>query len=137
MSISSIDEAVKTAADSGQESQVREDAIRYLADHPTEAVINTLIDLMETDDAGVRWKAAEALAATGQAALVPVLHALVDKSDSRWLLEGAYHVFHNNRSSEVARMTDGVCAAMKGQGAAVATVTAAGKLLVQLAGGAS
>jgi len=137
MSISSVDEAAKIAADSHQTSQVREDAIRYLAGHPTAAVIHLLIDLMETDDAGVRWKAAETLASAGQAALVPVLHALVDKSDSRWLLEGAYHVFHNNRSSEVAQMTDGVCAAMKGQGAAVATVTAAGALLVKLAGGAS
>ena len=82
----------------------------------------------------VRWKAADALASLGKTALVPVLRALVDKSDSRWLLEGAYHVFHDNRSSEVARMTDGVCAAMKGQGAALAAVTAAGELLVKLAG---
>lgn len=137
MSISSVDAAVKIAADSGQASQAREDAIAYLADHPTEAAISTLIDLMETNDAGVRWKAADALASLGKTALVPVLHALVDKGDSRWLLEGAYHVFHDNRSSEVARMTDGVCAAMKGQGAALATVTAAGELLVKLAGEAS
>ena len=137
MSITSVDDAVKIAADSSQASQVREEAVSFLADHPTADAIDALIDLMETDDAGVRWKAAEGLAAMGKTSLVPVLHALVDKSDSRWLLEGAYHVFHNNRSSEVARMTDGVCAAMKGQGAAIATVTAAGALLIKLAGEAS
>lgn len=137
MSITSVDDAVKVAADSSQASQVREEAVNYLADHPTADSIDALIDLMETDDAGVRWKAAETLASLGKASLVPVLRALVDKSDSRWLLEGAHHVFHDNRSSEVARMTDGVCAAMKGQGAAIATVTAAGELLIKLAGEAS
>lgn len=134
MSFASIDEAVQRASATSASSQDREEAVGYLSSHPTPEAIGALIDLMETDDAGVRWKAAEALAKLGKTALVPLLRALVDKSDSRWLLEGATHVFHDNRDPGVAKMTEGLRAAMKGSGAAVATVTAAGELLVKLAG---
>lgn len=134
MSYASVNEAVQTASKATASSQDREEAIAYLGSHPNTESISALIDLMETDDAGVRWKAADTLAAMGKNALVPLLHALVDKSDSRWLLEGATHVLRDNRDHNVAKMTEGLRAAMKGSGAAVATVTAAGELLVKLAG---
>ena len=122
MSITSVDD-VKVAADSSQASQVREEAISYLADHPTEQAIGTLIDLMETDDAGVRWKAADALA---------FWQDRPRPGAARWTkrqpLAAGRRLSRLPRQTlfEVARMTDGVCAAMKGQGAALATVTAAG-----------
>ncbi len=134
MSYASVNEAIQAASKTTVASQDREAALDYLGSHPTPEAISALIDLLETDDAGVRWKAAEALAGMGKTALAPLLHALVDKSDSRWLLEGATHVLHDNRDHNVAKMTEGLRAAMKGPGAAVATVMAAGELLVKLAG---
>lgn len=134
MSYASVNEAILAATNATAASQDREAAIAYLGSHPNGESIGALIDLLETDDAGVRWKAAEALAGLGKSALTPLLHALVEKSDSRWLLEGATHVLRDNRDHNVAKMTEGLRAAMKGPGAAVATVTAAGELLVKLAG---
>ncbi len=134
MAYASVNEALQVASNLSTSSQTREEAIAFLESHPTPEVIDGLIALMETDDAGVRWKAAEALAKMGKPALVPLLRALLDKSDSRWMLEGATHVFHDNRDHSIAKMTEGLRAAMKGSGAAVATVTAAGELLVKLAG---
>ncbi len=133
MSYASVGEALQVALNLTTSSQAREDAINYLESHREPEVIDALIALLETDDAGVRWKAADALAKMGKQALVPLLRALRDKSESRWLLEGASHIFHSNRDSDVARMTERLCAAMKGPGAYMATVAAAGELLVKLA----
>ncbi|MBE2238840.1 MAG: HEAT repeat domain-containing protein [Caldilineaceae bacterium] len=137
MLYSSVNEAIQTASKPSVASQDREAAIDYLGSHPTPEAISTLIDLLEADDAGIRWRSADVLARMGKPALAPLLHALVDKSDSRWLLEGATHVFHDNRDHKVAKMTEELRAAMKGSGAAVATVTVAGELLVKLAGEAA
>ncbi|HQY89976.1 HEAT repeat domain-containing protein [Caldilinea sp.] len=134
---SSVSEAIQTASKPSVANHDREAAIDYLGSHPTPDAIDALIDLLETDDAGLRWRSADALARMGRPALAPLLHALVDKSDSRWLLEGATHVLHDNRDHKVAKMTEGLRAAMKGSGAAVATVTVAGELLVKLAGEAA
>lgn len=134
MSYSSVDEALLIAQDTNASSQTRESAINYLDSHATPEVIDSLIELLETDDPGVRWRSANALAKMGREALIPLLHALLDKSDSRWLMEGAYHVLRDNRSPEVTKMTEGLRSAMKGSGAAIATITAAGELLVKLAG---
>jgi len=134
MSYASVSEALQVASNQTTASQTREEAIDYLESHRTPEVIDALIALLETDDAGVRWKAADALAKMGKSALAPLLHALLDKSESRWLREGAAHIFHSNRDANVAKMTEGLRAAMKGPGASMATVTAAGELLVKLAG---
>ncbi|GIK73679.1 MAG: hypothetical protein BroJett021_26670 [Chloroflexota bacterium] len=133
MSYASVGEALQIASSLTTSSQAREDAIDYLESHREPEVIDALIALLETDDAGVRWKAADALAKMGKQALVPLLRALRDKSESRWLLEGASHIFHSNRDPGVAKMTEKLRVAMKGPGAYVATVAAAGELLVQLA----
>lgn len=133
MSYVSVGEALQVASNPTISSQEREEAISYLENHRDPEVIDALIALMETDDAGVRWKAAEALAKMGKPALVPLLRALLDKSESRWMLEGASHVFHDNRDASVAKLTEELRAAMKGPGAYMATVTAAGELLVKLA----
>ena len=133
MSYASVGEALQVALSLTTSSQAREDAINYLESHREPEVIDALIALLETDDAGVRWKAADALAKMGKQALAPLLRALRDKSESRWLLEGASHIFHSNRDPDVARMTERLCAAMKGPGAYMATVAAAGELLVKLA----
>jgi HEAT repeat protein len=47
------------------------------------------------DDTGVRWAAMEALIRLNQAAILPLVQALVKHFDSARLREGAHHVLHN------------------------------------------
>lgn len=51
-----------------------------------------LVEALEDDNAGVRWAAADSLVAIGRKGLEPLLEALVRRSESAWLREGAHHV---------------------------------------------
>jgi len=53
----------------------------------------TLVSALEDVRSGIRWLAAVGLIAIGREALPPLLQALIDRSDSEWLREGAHHVF--------------------------------------------
>jgi HEAT repeat protein len=55
--------------------------------------IQALISALEDDRFEVRWEAAEALIKIGRDAVKPLLKALIKKSDSTWMREGAHHVF--------------------------------------------
>ncbi len=50
---------------------------------------------LEDRKVGVRWLAAEALVAIGRPALRPLLEALLQRSASLELREGAHHVLHD------------------------------------------
>ncbi len=52
-----------------------------------------LVDTLEDVRSGIRWLAAVGLIVIGREALPPLLQALIDRSDSEWLREGAHHVF--------------------------------------------
>jgi len=54
-----------------------------------------LVRALEDEMFDVRWLAAEALLTIGKEALVPLLKALTEHSDSLWMREGAHHVFHD------------------------------------------
>jgi HEAT repeat protein len=53
-----------------------------------------LIKVMEDDEFDIRWLAAEGLIRMGSDAIRPLLQALVDKSDSVFMREGAHHVLY-------------------------------------------
>ena len=55
---------------------------------------SALVNALKDRDGDVRWLAAEGLAALGQDALHPLLAALIERSESDWLCEGAHHVCH-------------------------------------------
>ncbi len=76
----------------------------------------------------------QALIDCGEAALVPLLNALVAQADSTWLREGAHHVFSSTRSLKVQQVTADVVKALKGPASSVATTEAAVRALVSMQG---
>ena len=72
----------------------RWEAAKALGQIGDPAAVGALIRALEDEIFDVRWLAAEGLIAIGKPALVPLLHMLIEHSDSVRLHEGAYHVLH-------------------------------------------
>lgn len=72
--------------------RVRWEAAKTLTGIGDPAAVPTLIDALEDESFGVRWLAAEGLIAAGHDGLRLLLEALMLRSDSVWLREGAHHV---------------------------------------------
>jgi HEAT repeat protein len=53
-----------------------------------------LVNALNDRDGDVRWVAADGLVALGRDALPPLLAALIERTESDWLCEGAHHVCH-------------------------------------------
>ena len=134
MSGESIQEALAVLDDTTRPAMEREQAAHKLAESPTVAVVERLVTALEDEESGVRWAAAAALIDCGEAALVPLLNALVAQADSTWLREGAHHVFSSTRSLKVQQATADVVKALKGPASSVATTEAAVRALVSMQG---
>jgi HEAT repeat protein len=74
---------------------VRWEAAKALGQISDPTAAEALVRALEDEMFDVRWLAAEGLITLGRGALLPLLHALVERSDSEWLREGAHHVFHD------------------------------------------
>jgi HEAT repeat protein len=74
---------------------VRWEAAKALAEIADPKAASKLVATLEDHNFGVRWLAAEGLIALGEDALIPLLEALIKRSDSVWLREGAHHVLHD------------------------------------------
>jgi HEAT repeat protein len=74
-----------------------------------------LVKTLEDEEFDVRWVAAEALVAIGRASLPPLLLALVARSSSVPLREGAHHVLRRMRleSEHDAALIDPVLSALE------------------------
>ncbi len=71
----------------------RWESAKALSDLGDPSAAPALIDVLGQDEQfGIRWLAAEGLIAMGLNGLVPLLNALIQRSDSTWLREGAHHV---------------------------------------------
>src|SRR5512134_3173955 len=112
MSEISNEQALAVAVDTGRPALEREQAIHQLGESPTPDVIDHLIKLLEDNADGVRWAASSALIECGDAALKPLLQALLDQHDSVWLRRGAYRVFHDTKSYKVQQATTEVVKAL-------------------------
>lgn len=77
------------------DKQVRWEAAKALAAIADPAAADALVKALEDKVFDVRWLAAEGLINLGQAVIVPLLKALVERSDSPWLRIGAHHVLHD------------------------------------------
>ena len=71
---------------------VRWEAVKALGEIGSGRSAPALVSALEDENLGVRWAAADALPGLGRAAIEPLLHALMMRSDSIWLREGAHHV---------------------------------------------
>jgi HEAT repeat protein len=74
---------------------IRWEAAKALGQIGSPAAAKALVRALEDEMFDIRWLAAEGLVVMGREALVPLLHALVERSDSEWLREGAHHVLHD------------------------------------------
>ena len=72
---------------------VRWEAAKALGEIGDPRSAPALVSALEDVRSGIRWLAAEGLIVIGREALPPLLQALIDRSDSEWLREGAHHVF--------------------------------------------
>ncbi len=71
---------------------LRWEAAKALSELEDPAAAPVLIKTLEDDNFSVRWLAAEGLIALGRDGLAPLLEALVKRSGSASLREGAHHV---------------------------------------------
>lgn len=129
MKPTSVPDAIRVIHDTALGEFEREEAIHYLAQHLEPQVVEALVQVLDDDDFGVRWAAAEALTYAGAAALAPILHLLVAKGGSSEAREAALHALRNNTDPEVREQAKPVLEALRGPGAAMATPTAAYQLL--------
>lgn len=107
----------------------REKALRYFESSDDPKAIDTLIERLEDVDHGVRWTAAEVLAAQGKSSFKYLLEAL-SKPNDMMLRDGAKVVIHKNSSENVkARSTD-LLEALSGPGADIRTMEAATRMLI-------
>ncbi|HVO70134.1 MAG TPA: HEAT repeat domain-containing protein, partial [Aggregatilineaceae bacterium] len=84
---------VQALEDPDAEECARWEAAKALSDIGDPMAAPALIDVLGQDEQfGIRWLAAEGLIALGRNGLVPLLNALIQRSNSAWLREGAHHV---------------------------------------------
>ena len=93
---------------------VRWEAAKALGQTGDPAAAQALVRALEDEVFDVRWLAAEGLIAVGDKGLVPLLQALVERSDSMWLREGAHHVLHDISRGELKEIMRPVLAALDG-----------------------
>jgi HEAT repeat protein len=80
---------------SNPDREVRWEVVKTLGAINDRGSAEALVEMLMDDDIGVRWAAMEALIRLNQAALPPLIQALVEHFDSGRLREGAHHVLHN------------------------------------------
>jgi HEAT repeat protein len=80
----------------------RWEAAKALTDLHAPAAAATLVNTLADEDSDVRWLAAEALAGLGEPALPPLFEALMTRSDSVELREGAHHVLRALNQGDLA-----------------------------------
>jgi HEAT repeat protein len=118
---------------SHRKRHVRWEAAKTLCGIADPIAATALVNALDDSDGDVRWLAAEGLIALRGDGLYPLLAALLDRSQSSWLCEGAHHVCHalvkKNRLGPILRP---VLAALeradRAIGAPLAAYTALSKL---------
>lgn len=93
---------------------VRWEAAKALGEIRDPAAAEALVDALEDKSFGVRWLAGDALTALGRRSVVPLLQALVRRSNSVWLREGASRVLGGLRSEAMRQRLAPAAAALGG-----------------------
>jgi HEAT repeat protein len=105
---------------------VRLEAAQALGEIADPAAATGLIETLDDERFAVRWVAAEALVALGQAGVVALLNALLAASwDNVWLREGAHHVLRAQLGASFGHHLAPVIAALEGVEPSVTVPTAA------------
>lgn len=112
---------------------VRWGAAKALEEIADPSAAEALVRALEDNNYDVRWLAAEGLIRLRRNALAPLMRALMDRSNSVWLQEGARHILHHLASNGLRRQVEPVLTALDGIEPALATPPAALVVLENLA----
>lgn len=91
--------AVAEIADA-KEGHVRWECAKTLSQIADPSSIDVLTRLLEDSEEGTRWDAALGLIAIGKRSVIPLLHAIIDRSVDYTILLGARHVMHEFSRTE-------------------------------------
>ena len=72
---------------------LRWEAAKIMEEIADMSSMKILLDLLEDNDRDIRWIAAEGLVELGRDIIIPLLERLEEEGRSRYLDEGAHHVF--------------------------------------------
>lgn len=93
--------------------RLRWEAAKALSELEDPETAPVLVTALEDDRFGVRWLAAEGLISLGRDGLAPLLKALVQRSDSAVLREGAHHVLRMLNEGDLHAQMEPVLAALE------------------------
>ena len=126
-----VEEALKILKNTNLSENERVNAVRSLAHRRTPETIDVLISTLDDDDPGVRWAAADALAAFGEMAYPSLLRALVQPDVDYLIRQGAVHILNQNASERIRKETRSLQKALKAPGTSIYAMEEANKLLIQ------
>jgi HEAT repeat protein len=132
MSEKSVEDAILVLNDTHQPGYERIEAAHMLASHLEPRCLESLIHAAEDDDPGVRWAAARELAAMGEPALTPLLHALMQHPGSSILRTSVQYVIRHNKSEAILNRVAHFQQAWQGPAADLTAMLAAYNLLLEL-----
>jgi len=115
--------------------QVRWEAAKALAEIADPAAADALVKTLEDKVFDVRWLAAEGLIKLGQVGIVPLLKALVERSDSPWLRDAAHHVFHDIAVGELEDLLEPIMNSLEDAESVIETPLIAKAILDRLVSG--
>ncbi|GAB4542180.1 MAG: hypothetical protein Kow0063_33800 [Anaerolineae bacterium] len=92
---------------------VRWEAAKALSELEDAGAAPVLVNALEDENFGVRWLAAEGLISLGRDGLIPLMEALVQRSDSVVLREGARHVLRMLSEGDLHAQISPVLAALE------------------------
>ena len=115
--------------------QVRWEAAKALADIADLAAADALVKALEDEVFDVRWLAAEGLINLKRDGLVPLLQALIERSDSPWLRVGAHHVLHDLAVGELEELLQPVIDSLEDVEPVIETPLTAKAILDRLVSG--
>lgn len=111
---------------------VRWEAAKALGQMCNPAAAPALVRTLEDREGGVRWVAAHALISMERLGVAPLLEALMSRSNSVLLRDGAHHVLRALCDGELAALLSPVLAALDGAEPVLQAPVAAQAALAQL-----
>jgi hypothetical protein len=132
MMFDSTETAVAVLKDENRDSEERVHAVKHLELAATPEIISLLVTALNDDEYSVRWAASEALAQLGDEAFPALLRALARPDNDQRLREGAKHIIHTSRGSNIQKEGPAIVKAMHGPSQDIATMEAASDVMMKL-----
>lgn len=114
------------------DAQTRWEAAKALTEIHDPAAAPALVRALRDDNSGVRWLAAEGLIGLGEKGLDPLLHALMQHSDSKKLRDGTHHILTTINKERLSTVGQPVIDALESSEPITAAPVAAYEVLQQL-----